>query len=183
MSLSSMQKGAMAEAAVTAAAVELGFVVLRPVVEGRRYDLVVDTGLRLLRVQCKWARRRRDVVAVHLVSCRHTPHGYVRTTYGSEEIDGVAVYCPDLRRCYYIPIAVAAGRVGLHLRLSRAANNQRTAISFASEYEFGAIAQLGERRHGMAEVVGSSPTSSTDPHGGRTAGTLKVSEISSGRPP
>ena len=26
----------------------------------------------------------------------------------------------------------------------------------------GAIAQLGERRHGMAEVVGSSPTSSTE---------------------
>jgi hypothetical protein len=26
--------------------------------------------------------------------------------------------------------------------------------------ELGAIAQLGERRHGMAEVVGSIPTSS-----------------------
>jgi len=30
--------GAIAEAAITAAAVELGVVVLRPVIEGRRYD-------------------------------------------------------------------------------------------------------------------------------------------------
>jgi hypothetical protein len=37
-------KGAIAEAAITAVAVELGFVVLRPLVEGRRYDLVIDTG-------------------------------------------------------------------------------------------------------------------------------------------
>jgi hypothetical protein len=45
-------KGAIAEAAITAAAVELGFVVLRPLVEGRRYDLIIDTGPELLRVQC-----------------------------------------------------------------------------------------------------------------------------------
>jgi PD-(D/E)XK nuclease superfamily protein len=35
-------KGAIAEAAISAAAVELGFVVLRPFPEGRRYDLVID---------------------------------------------------------------------------------------------------------------------------------------------
>jgi hypothetical protein len=44
-------KGAIAEAAITMAAAELGFVVLRPLIEGRRYDLVVDTGPQLLRVQ------------------------------------------------------------------------------------------------------------------------------------
>jgi hypothetical protein len=31
-------KGAVAETAITARAVELGIVVLKPVVEGRRYD-------------------------------------------------------------------------------------------------------------------------------------------------
>ena len=48
-------KGAIAEAAITAAAVELGIVVLRPLVEGRRYDLIFDVEHRLCRVQCKWA--------------------------------------------------------------------------------------------------------------------------------
>jgi hypothetical protein len=154
-------KGAIAEIAIMAAAVQLGFVVLRPVVEGRRYDLVIDTGPQLLRVQCKWAPRKGAVVVVHLSTCRHTPHGYVRSTYGPDEVDGIAVYCQELKRCFYLPIESVAGRSGMHLRLRPAANNQEAAINYADQYEFGAIAQLGERRHGMAEVVGSSPTSST----------------------
>ena len=49
-------KGAIAEMAIQKAAVELGYVVLRPLVEGRRYDLVIDTGPDLHRVQCNWQR-------------------------------------------------------------------------------------------------------------------------------
>jgi hypothetical protein len=41
-----------------------------------------------------------------------------------------------------------------------AANSQKAAINYADQYDFGAIAQLGERRAGSAKVVGSSPTSS-----------------------
>ena len=154
-------KGAIAEAAIASAAIELGIEVLRPVVEGRRYDLVFDTGDRFLRVQCKWAPRKGAVIVVHLTSCRHTPRGYVRSTYGPEEVDGIAVYCQELKRCFYLPIETVAGRSGMHLRLRPAANNQEAAINYADQYDLGAIAQLGERRHGMAEVVGSSPTSST----------------------
>jgi PD-(D/E)XK endonuclease len=154
-------KGAIAEAAITAAAVELGIVVLRPVVEGRRYDLVFDVRHRLYRVQCKWAPRRGGAIEVRLASCRHTPSGYVYATYDATEVDAVAVYCQELKRCYWLPIEEVADRRGFYLRLTPAANNQRAAINYAADYELGAIAQLGERLHGMQEVVGSSPTSST----------------------
>jgi hypothetical protein len=154
-------KGALAEAAITLAAIKAGIFVLRPVVEGRRYDLVFDVSHRLYRVQCKWASRTGAVVLVNLESCRHTPSGYVRTTYGADEIDAVAAYCDELKACYWLPSDVVAGKRAISLRLAPALNNQRAAINFAADYEFGAIAQLGERRHGMAEVVGSSPTSST----------------------
>ena len=160
MSLSTL-KGGIAEAAITMAAVELGFVVLRPFPEGRRYDLVIDTGPDLLRVQCKWAPVKGSVIVVHLGTCRHTPRGYVRSTYTPDEVDGIGVYCHELKRCFYLPIETVGGRTGMHLRLRPAANNQEAAINYADQYDFGAIAQLGERRHGMAEVVGSSPTSST----------------------
>jgi hypothetical protein len=109
----------------------------------------------------KWARHQGAVVFVNLTSTRHTPRGYVRTTYDRTEIDAVAAYCQELKRCFWLPIGVVEGKRAISLRLTPAANNQRTAINFAADYEFGAIAQLGERRHGMAEVVGSSPTSST----------------------
>jgi hypothetical protein len=151
----------MAEAAITAAAVELGFVVLRPVVEGRRYDLVIDTGPRLLRVQCKWAPRKGAVVVAHLSTCRHTPRGYVVTTYDESEVDAFGIYCQELKRCFYVPISAVAGQRAMQLRLEPAANNQKAAINYADDFDFGAIAQLGERRAGSAKVVGSSPTSST----------------------
>ena len=154
-------KGAIAEAAIASAAIELGLFVLRPMVEGRRYDLVIDTGPRLLRIQCKWAPRRGAVIAVQLATCRHTPRGYVRSTYTADEVDGVGVYCQELKRCYYVPIEDVAGRTAIHLRLSPAANNQETAINYAADYDFGAIAQLGERVTGSHEAAGSSPASST----------------------
>ena len=85
----------------------------------------------------------------------------MRSTYDPSEVDAIAAYSPDTGRCYLVPIADVAGRHVVHLRLQRAANNQEVAIKYAAQYEFGAIAQLGERRHGMAEVEGSSPSSST----------------------
>src|SRR5215210_5614481 len=154
-------KGAIAETAIAAAAVEMGIFVLRPLVEGRRYDLMFDVDHRLYRVQCKWGRRKEGVIVVHTGTCRLTPSGYVRTTYGREEVDGIAVYCADTDECYYLPIDEVAGRSVVHLRLRPTANSQVISVKYASEYTLhGAIAQLGERRHGMAEVVGSSPTSS-----------------------
>ena len=103
-------KGAIAEAAITSRAVELGIVVLRPLVEGRRYDLVFDVDHRLYRVQCKWAPRRGAVILVQLGSCRHTPRGYVRSTYSADEVDAIAVYCQELKGCYWLPIDLVAGR-------------------------------------------------------------------------
>jgi prevent-host-death family protein len=86
----------------------------------------------------------------------------MRTTYTEAEVDLFGVYCGELDRCFLLPVAVAAGKHLQHLRLKPALNNQRACITLADDFDFdGAIAQLGERCHGMAEVVGSSPTSST----------------------
>ena len=60
-----------------------------------------------------------------------------------------------------MPIAYVAGRFVVHLRLEPAINNQQVAVKYAARYEFGAIAQLGERRAGSAKAEGSSPSSST----------------------
>src|SRR5439155_5561924 len=67
-------------------------------------------------------------------------------------------------------VAHAATKLAaIQLRLGPTANNQRHGINWAADYEFaaklggrpGAIAQLGERVHGMHEVAGSSPAGST----------------------
>jgi hypothetical protein len=114
-----------------------------------------------VRTQCKWANSENDVVVVRGRTSRHTPHGYVTTTYSACEIDGIAAWCPETSECYFIPIADIDGRACMHLRLAPARNNQELLVHWASEYRLGAIAQLGERRAGSAKAGGSSPPSST----------------------
>jgi len=126
--LTPSQKGAVAEAQVAAAAIELGLVVLRPLCEGGRYDLAIDVGGLLLRVQCKWASRQGSVLCVRCITSRHTPGGYLRSTYSASEIDAVAAYAPTPGACYLIPIEEACLRSTLSLRLGPTANHQAANI-------------------------------------------------------
>jgi prevent-host-death family protein len=159
-------KGAVAETAIAAAATKLGVTVLRPLTEHGRYDLAFELGVRLLRVQCKWAAVDGQVVTVRLGGSTLTNNGYVRKPYGAHEIDLVAAYCGELDRCYAIPIQACAGKYAFSMRLTPPRNGQRAAINSEPDFRLpGAIAQLGERCHGMAEVVGSSPTGSTESAG------------------
>jgi hypothetical protein len=159
--MSSNQKGAIAEAWIAGEALELGCTVYRPTSEGSRYDLIIDSSGRLLRVQCKWASLKGAIVVVYTITSRLTPRGYVRTTYQPAEIDGIAASCHALKRCFWLPIDEVAGKSVVHLRLEPARNGQRAGLIWADDCPLGAIAQLGERRHGMAEAGGSSPPSST----------------------
>ena len=163
--LSTNRKGAIAETKIAAAATELGIPVLRPIVEHARFDLGFEIGDRILRIQCKWAALDADagVIRVNLQTCRHTPSvGYVYSTYAASEIDAVAVYCPELDRCYLLPIALVAGRRAIHLRTSPPRNGQRACINLEADFRLpGAVAQLEERQSGTLEARGSSPLSST----------------------
>ncbi|HEY1449854.1 MAG TPA: group I intron-associated PD-(D/E)XK endonuclease [Solirubrobacteraceae bacterium] len=137
--LTPSQKGAAAEAAITSAVIQLGLVVLRPLCEGSRYDLVFDLEPRLLRVQCKLARRTGGVLAIGLETCRHTPGGYVRSSYSAAEIDAIGAYSPELGTCYLLPIEEISSRRSLHLRLEPAGNNQAAGITWARDYELGPV--------------------------------------------
>ena len=157
-------KGPVAEQAIVLAATRLGVPVLRPIADHGRVDLAFDVAGRLWRVQCKWGRLSPsgDVVIVRLLSSACTPRGYVLTTYTEHEVDLLGIYCGELDRCFLLPICRVAGRAEINLRLSPPRNRQRACINLADDFDFeGAIAQLGERLHGMQEVAGSSPASST----------------------
>ena len=155
------QKGAVAEMAIAAAAVKAGIRVLRPLAEGGRYDLAFEVAGRFVRVQCKSAPRRGDVIVVRTGTSRLTPRGYVRTVYSASEVDAIGIFCPDNDECYLVPISELNGQATLSLRLAPAVNGQQLAIKYAEQYRLnGAIAQLGERLAGSQKVGGSSPPGS-----------------------
>jgi PD-(D/E)XK endonuclease len=160
--LSTNQKGAIAEAKITAAAIELGIEVFRPAVEGGRFDLIFAfRDASLARVQCKWAPLQSGVIMIRPYSCRRTASGLLARPYTVDEIDAIAAYCAELDRCYYLDASLVANRRAVSLRVAPTENNQASGVNWALEYELGAIAQLGERLAGSQEAGGSSPPSST----------------------
>ena len=103
MRLTPSLKGSIAETAVIHECAKLGIEAMRPQLEGRRYDLVLDTGQAFVRAQVKSGSLKDDVIIVRTSTSRHTPRGRVRTTYTADEIDGFAVYCEPLSTCYWLP--------------------------------------------------------------------------------
>lgn len=181
--LTTDQKGSIAEWAIALAASRLQIDVYKPMNDGTRCDLIFDLDGRLWRIQCKWATKHGDVVRVPCLSCRRTAVGYSRRLYSADEIDAFAAYCDQLNRCYFLPMDEFEGRNAIQLRLSPPRNGQRAGINWAEPYEFaatigrpGAVAQLGERRHGMAEARGSSPLGSTSPAPAITVGAHEFRE-------
>jgi hypothetical protein len=169
--LDSNLKGAIAEQTIILEATRLGISVWTPPADHGRADMIFGFADRFWAVQCKWARLSpdRDVVIVPLVSSRRGPAGFIRRPYEADEVDLIAAYCEELNRCFLMPVSVTAGMTSIQLRLKPPRNGQLACINLAEDFDFvGAIAQLGERCHGMAEVVGSSPTSSTSHADGPT---------------
>ena len=157
------QKGNVAELAIAAEATRLGVDVSRPMGEHTRYDLIFGVARRLLRVQCKWAALKSDVIHVRLVSSRRTSTGdEIRRPYTADEIDAFGIYCEELDRCYLVPVDKIPGNSSLYLRVGEPRNGQKASLNWASDFELpGAVAQLGERSAGSRKVGGSNPPSST----------------------
>jgi hypothetical protein len=165
--LTTDQKGVLAEQAIAFEALKLGTGVLQPLGD-ERYDLILDVRPQLLRVQCKWATHRGDVVLIRMRRCRRGSKGLIHRGYEAAEIDAVAAYCHDLDRCFLLPLELSVQRAAIQLRLRPCRNNQSVGVHWARDYELGAtlarlqgpIAQLGERLSGTQEVGGSIPPGS-----------------------
>jgi PD-(D/E)XK endonuclease len=136
--LTTDQRGAYAEFAISHAAIKLGIDVYRPITERGRYDLIFDLGSGLLRVQCKHATCYKNAVVVRCYSCRQTTSGQLRRSYTADEIDALAAYSSELDRCFLLPAARIEGRRAVWLRLTPTRNNQKSGINWADDFDFAA---------------------------------------------
>ncbi len=124
--------GDRSEAAVLSALVRTGYAVSIPFGENHRYDLLIDDGSRILRVQVKTGRLHGEVISYSCQSTHWHRGGSARPYFG--QVDIIAVFCPQNGKVYLLPekefVATRA-----HLRLSEPANNQRRRIRWAREFE------------------------------------------------
>lgn len=127
--LTTNEIGSRSESEVLAALLRAGYQVLIPFGVAR-YDLAIDSGTSILRVQVKTGHIRNGAVIYKTASCSPGT-GYQRRPYTADEIDLFAVYCPQTGGVYLVPIAEAGGG-GLRLQPPR--NNQRVRVRMASDY-------------------------------------------------
>jgi hypothetical protein len=114
---------------------ELGKVVLKPIGDNARYDLVIEDAGRFLRVQCKTAQYGDPHGnSILFASCSNTYHanGGKRGYHGDADLFGV--YFPPLRKVYLVPVD-EFGATQVRLRLNPARNGQVKRLRYASEFE------------------------------------------------
>jgi hypothetical protein len=127
-----LYKGNSSEAVVLTAYVQAGFIVSLPFGGGAAYDLIVDTGARLFRVQVKTGKLEDGCVVYN--SRRHRGSKYdAFSRYREDEIDFFAISCPKNKQLYVVP-AVRPLTVEGRLRLIETRNFQEKKIKWAQDF-------------------------------------------------
>jgi PD-(D/E)XK endonuclease len=127
--------------AVMLALRELGYAVLVPFGENTRYDVVIDDGLSLRRVQCKTGRLRLgSVIFSTCSSYGHHPNPKILRRHYRGQVDFFGVYCPETAGVYLIPIEDLPNQATAALRVLPTRNRQRRRIRWAADYEIAEVA-------------------------------------------
>jgi hypothetical protein len=134
-------KGDRTTLAVMLALRETGYEVLVPFGENTRYDVVIDDGVRLEKVQCKTGRLRCGAVRWAVCSNYfHHPHPKYRSRDYRGQVDYFGVYCYETGAVYLVPIAdLENAKATASLRVEPARNGQKKLIRDAAQYEIGRV--------------------------------------------
>lgn len=146
--MSTNDVGNRSESVVLAAYIQAGFAVSVPFGNGCAYDLVVDTGSRLLKVQVKTGWQRQGcLIFKGRRRVRDSRRNGMRR-YREGEVDYFAVYFPPTASIYVVPFGVIG--VDGFLRLAPALNGQRKLIRWATDFTWEKHLE-GLRREGSVE--------------------------------
>lgn len=124
------EKGNLSEAKILAAFVDAGYYVSVPFGSGHKYDLVIDDGRSLQRVQCKTGRVRNGCLMFN--ACSFSGNGGTRRDY-KDAADLFAVLNPETEDVYVIPVE-EVGHTAACLRLKPALSKQSKRIRWARSY-------------------------------------------------
>ena len=125
-------KGTITELKCKTYFLELGYMVSTPE-SPTRYDFILDTGEKLLKIQAKTCHAKEDgaKLAFKVSSTHITANGNTRHHYQDDGIDYFCTWYDN--ECYLIPVS-DCGKDEKHLRLKPTKNGQVKNISFAKDY-------------------------------------------------
>lgn len=124
-------KGTITELKCQTHFLELGYNVSVPQ-NPDRYDFILDTGNKLLKIQVKTCNNNNPDYLVFATCSSHYVHGkHVHTAYQNEGIDYFCTYFDN--QCYLVPVS-ECGKKEKRMRLVPTNNGQTANICFAANY-------------------------------------------------
>jgi hypothetical protein len=131
--MNSKAVGERSEGIILARILRKGLAVAMPFGNNQRYDMILDNGGILLRVQCKTGNIQ-DGAVVFPTRSFNCLTGKKRCYVG--EADIFLVYCPNNDTIYCVPIDEKLPRDNCSLRVSPSKNSQTKGIRLAKDFEF-----------------------------------------------
>lgn len=117
---------------------EYGFMISKPLFDNARYDFILDTGTKLLRIQVKASAWNEDKTAFTFngYSQHSIGGGNKRMKYTNKEID---YFMTEKDNIFYLYPAEEQGFVQKTLRISSKQNQSN--IKWAKDYEFSEVSK------------------------------------------
>lgn len=115
---------------------ENGFFVSFPFGDNAPYDLIVDNGIRLYKVQSKTAHIIADG-QIEVPFERRVGYKRIATqSYQELNVDFICAYCPQYDKVFLLDLKKFTNTSKLLLRVSLPLNNMRKGVNFAEDYLF-----------------------------------------------
>lgn len=131
--MNTQQRGHVAQLKVEQRALEKGCLVSRPT-HDCRYDLVLDEGGKLYRVQIKYANGFSANASGSVVIDLRKPHKNKVLIYSRDQIDLMLVYIPAIDKIVRLLPEHFHNRPQFTIRIAPTANNQASKINFAQDF-------------------------------------------------
>lgn len=123
--------GEKSEGMVLSRFLQMGWVVLMPFGDNQRYDFVIDKGFGFEKIQVKTGRLKDGCIKFPACSSSvHRKNGVRKNYIG--EVDFFAVYCPETKSCYLLPVGSLTNKGTLRVENSK--NGQKKKVVLAKDY-------------------------------------------------
>jgi len=125
------QKGDVSELRIVAKLIEQGYTVSMPWGENAPYDLILDCGKDLIKVQIKTGRVKDGVIHFNNYAVTHNTKTTKSKKYNTDDVQMFAIYVPETQGLYLVPNTLKS----TSLRLIPAKNGQKEKINMAKDFE------------------------------------------------
>lgn len=127
----SKKKGNIGQFAAMIELAKLGFSVFSEEGDISQIDIIAEKDGKLLRIQCKAAFPKNDVLCLYL---KKSGPGYHKL-YREEDVDYFSLYDLSNHKLYFVPSDILKDHKStLNLRLNKSKNNQKKLVFFAEDF-------------------------------------------------